>query len=134
MTTDPQAAPTPPSVLLIDDNADMVRVLHLAFRTFLPSVRLDSASNGQAGLDRLRQMGTADLVIADLMMPTMDGGTLVRMLAEDPALSGIPVFILSAVGQERVHGLLALPNVKGVFRKPVDPVTFTAEVAKALGI
>src|SRR5437879_6509382 len=56
------------------------------------------AANGQEALDQLRGSRRPDLILLDLMMPVMDGWQFRRAQAQDPALSAIPVVVLSADG------------------------------------
>jgi CheY-like chemotaxis protein len=54
-------------------------------------------ANGQEAVDRLRAAEVVPrLIIADLLMPVMDGRELCAELARDPELSGIPVVMVSA--------------------------------------
>jgi len=92
-----------PVVLLVDDNADMreyVRTLLAARFTVL------TADNGRAALEAIRNR-TPDLVLTDVMMPEMDGFTLLETLRRDPATSLIPIIMLSArAGEEaRIEGV-----------------------------
>ena len=86
-----------PVVLIVEDNADMRAYLknHLA-----ESYRIDEAADGEAGLARARAVVPA-LVIADVMMPRMDGYALCRAIKEDEALSHIPVVLLTAKASEQ---------------------------------
>jgi signal transduction histidine kinase len=90
-------------VLLVDDNADMREYVR-----GLLSGRFEVAlaSNGREALEFIA--GTRpDLVLTDVMMPEMDGFTLLARIRTDPALLTLPVIMLSArAGEEsRIEGL-----------------------------
>jgi signal transduction histidine kinase len=84
-------------ILVVDDNADMrgylCRLLEQRWRT-------QGATDGVSALERIRRRAP-DLVIADVMMPRMDGFGLLRALREDQATAQIPIMLLSArAGEE----------------------------------
>ena len=90
-------------VLVVDDNADLRDYLrHLLAGRFVVEV----ASNGEEALAAAR-MRTPDLVIADVMMPKLDGFGLIRALRSHTPLSAVPVMLVSArAGEEaRIEGL-----------------------------
>ena len=82
-------------ILVVDDNADMRRYL----RRILQSWKVDTANDGMAALARARK-SPPDLIIADLMMPGLDGLSLLGALRDDPRLADIPVMVLSARANE----------------------------------
>ena len=86
-----------PTVLVVEDSADMRRVLGDALsRRF----RVISANNGEEGLARAREELPA-LVLCDLMMPVMDGVALCEALRADRTTAPIPVIMITArVGTE----------------------------------
>jgi PAS domain S-box-containing protein len=90
-------------VLIVDDNADMRE--HL-IRLLAKWWDVEAASDGLAALEAARQ-NIPDLVLADVMMPRVDGIGLLSALRSDPKLSDIPVILLSArAGEEaRIKGL-----------------------------
>ncbi len=59
----------------------------------------DVASNGEEGLTKARAQ-KPDLILLDLVMPVMDGFTVLSELGKDPALQAIPVLVFSTLGQE----------------------------------
>ena len=69
-----------------------------------------------------------DLVLLDVMMPGMDGFETCRRLKADPALSHIPVIMVTALDQpaDRVRGLEA--GADDFLTKPIDEVALTARV------
>ena len=92
-----------PLVLLVDDNVDMREYV----RSLLASrFNVVAAPDGRSALDEIRRQ-TPDLVLTDVMMPEMDGFTLLQVLRQDPATAPIPVIMLSArAGEEsRIEGL-----------------------------
>jgi anti-anti-sigma factor len=93
------------SVLVIDDNADMRDYLR---RLLAVRYRVRTAADGEAGLADARAE-VPDLIVADVMMPGLDGIELITALRADPAVAAVPVVLLSArAGQEAaVEGLAA---------------------------
>jgi len=92
-----------PRILLADDNADLRDYVR---RLLAPNYDVESVADGQAALESVRAH-PPDLVIADVMMPRMDGIELVRELRGDAATHGVPIVLLSArAGEEsRIEGL-----------------------------
>jgi PAS domain S-box-containing protein len=92
-----------PRVLLADDNADMRDYLQ---RLLLPGYRVIPVTDGQAALEAARSV-PPDLIISDVMMPRLDGLSLVAALRADPRTADVPVLLLSArAGQEAaIEGL-----------------------------
>ena len=91
-----------PLVLVVEDDADLRRVLRLALETARPPVRVAEAADAHIALDRLEADGWAvDLVLTDLTMPGMSGETLLeRLQARAPHL---PVVVLTSdAGDETI--------------------------------
>ncbi|MDE2263324.1 MAG: response regulator, partial [Gammaproteobacteria bacterium] len=97
--------PSRERILVVDDNADMRRYL---LRLLQDRWQVEAASDGAAALERIRQQAP-DLVIADIMMPRVDGLELLRTVRNEAATAQIPVLLLSArAGEEAsVGGLRA---------------------------
>jgi PAS domain S-box-containing protein len=103
----PRAAPTEKreSILVVDDNADMRQYLrHLLGDRY----EVQTVSDGYQALEATRLSRPA-LVLADVMMPRLDGFGLLRAIRDDPSLASTPVILVSArAGEEsRVEGLQA---------------------------
>jgi signal transduction histidine kinase len=89
-------------IVLADDNADMRDYVHRMLSVQYDVVAVPDGLSALAAARRRRP----DLVLADVMMPLLDGFGLVRELRHDPELIGVPVVLLSArAGEEaRVEG------------------------------
>jgi signal transduction histidine kinase len=90
-------------VLLVDDNADMRDYVARLLRQHWT---VDTAADGEEALAMARE-SLPNLVLADIMMPKLDGFGLLRELRDDPKTRFVPVILLSARAGEdsRVEGL-----------------------------
>lgn len=84
-------------VLIVDDNADMRGYLA---RLLGERWQVDMAGDGEAALAMIRER-VPDLVLADVMMPGLDGFGLLRAIRESNTFAKLPVMLLSArAGEE----------------------------------
>jgi signal transduction histidine kinase len=88
-------------ILIVDDNADMRNYL---LRLLEDRWQVRTASDGAAALEQIH-LQPPDLVIADIMMPDMDGLELLSRVRSEAATAQIPVLLLSArAGEEASAG------------------------------
>jgi signal transduction histidine kinase/CheY-like chemotaxis protein len=82
------------TVLVVDDDP----LMHDLIGRYLSraGLRLESAFTGEEGLQKARELRPSAVTL-DVIMPGMDGWTLLRELKNDPALSTIPVIMMSIV-------------------------------------
>jgi diguanylate cyclase (GGDEF)-like protein/PAS domain S-box-containing protein len=96
--------------------------------------RLLEAADGAEALGRMRAE-RPDLVITDILMPTMDGYEFVRHLRADPGLAPIPVIFYTATYSEpQAKALADTCGVRIVLPKPCEPERILAAVNEVLGI
>ncbi|HEY9626264.1 MAG TPA: response regulator transcription factor [Coleofasciculaceae cyanobacterium] len=116
-------------LLLIDDDPNLILLVkdYLEFRGY----EVITAENGQDALEVLDK-DTPDMIICDVMMPQMDGYSLVEHVRKNPRTNWIPVLFLSAKGQsqDRVKGLNTGADVYMV--KPFEPEELVAQVESSL--
>jgi DNA-binding response OmpR family regulator len=88
-------------VLVVDDEPRMTNFIRLNLE--LEGMRIATATNGREALDSARE-DMPDLVLLDVMMPTMDGFETLKRLRQ---FSPVPVIMLTAKDDEedRVRGL-----------------------------
>jgi PAS domain S-box-containing protein len=121
---------TKANIVLADDNADMRDYVR---RLLTPEYEVIAVADGQQALKAVIQH-KPDLVLADVMMPDLDGFGLLKALREDPEIASIPVIILSArAGEEsRFEGLKA--GADDYLVKPFGARELLARVAGALAL
>ncbi len=87
---------TRPTILLVDDDPTSLQIMHdaLTERTF----QVMATTNPKQGLEVARRLRPA-LIIADVMMPSMNGWELLYELKSDPVTAYIPVVIISVTEQ-----------------------------------
>ena len=85
------------SILLIDDNKDVLAVLAKAFED---KYRVTEMSDAKEAVE-LAQKGGFDIIITDLMMPDYDGHQVLRTLKGDKRTRDIKVVVFSALTSEK---------------------------------
>jgi CheY-like chemotaxis protein len=117
-------------VLLVDDEPDIRKIGALSLQA-VGGWEVLLAANAEEGLALARQR--PDVVLLDVMMPGMDGPTLLKHLRQLPEGVDIPVVFMTAkvqrIEMERYLSLGAL----GVIQKPFDPMTLPEEVRRLVG-
>jgi signal transduction histidine kinase/DNA-binding response OmpR family regulator len=116
-------------VLVVDDNADMRDYLCQLLRDW----DVSSANNGVQAL-ALARANPPNLIVTDVMMPEMDGFTLLEELRKDVRTEAVPVMMVSArAGEEaRVSGLDA--GADDYIIKPFGAREVTARVKSLLNL
>ena len=117
-------------ILVADDSQDMREYLA---RLLVPHWKLETASDGAEAL-ALARRDPPDLVLADVMMPGLDGFALLRALRRDAALSAVPVVLVTArAGEESaIEGLLT--GADDYIVKPFSSRELVARVAGQLEV
>lgn len=83
----------PVSILVVDDE-DMIRSL-LRLTLVRAGYEVTEAETGEEGIKIVREQ-KPDLVLLDVMMPGMDGFAVCEQIRQEPAVSEIPIIMLSA--------------------------------------
>lgn len=107
------------TILIVDTNP----VERRAYITLLGNFghRLLEADNGAQALEVARTE-LPDLIITDILMPHVDGFTLVRRLRAEPLLAGVPViFQTTSYLEPEVQRLAQASGVRYLLGKPADP-------------
>lgn len=117
-------------LLVVDDIPDILRLLDATLK--FKGYRVVTASNGQEALDAIQKEHPA-LVIADILMPKIDGFNLVHRLRLNPETRNIPVVFLSAtyVTPEDKEFAIAI-GVTRFIEKPVNLEEFLPIIEEIL--
>ena len=122
-------------ILLVDDDPDFVEATKVVLES-RHDYRLLTASDGVFGL-AIARAEQPDLIILDVLMPFEDGFETARELKTDPALSNIPIMMLTSFSQRR--GETDVSVAKGLeleaedyVEKPVTPRELLRRVDKLL--
>lgn len=109
-------------VLVIDDENDARVLLARMIEEF--GYQVTTAPSGEEGI-RLARSERPDAITLDLLMPGMDGWTVLRRLKDDPALASIPVIVVSIVAAENRGSVFGAVDL---LQKPIS----RDEVARVL--
>jgi len=118
-------------ILHVDDEPDIREVAALALELD-PAIELRSAASGEAALAALTEGFAADVVLLDVMMPSLDGpGTLAR-LRTLPGHAATPVIFMTARAQAQEQTRYVALGALGVITKPFDPMLLAEQVRDLL--
>jgi two-component system, OmpR family, response regulator len=113
-------------VLIIDDDADIRFIVAMSLGR-VGGMEVIEAASGAEGA-RKAQEEAPDVILLDMMMPTMDGSETLAVLRAQPATATTPVIFLTAkILKAEVERMTAL-GAAGVLTKPFDPRTLPADV------
>jgi len=118
-------------LLLVDDDPALRMITRVAL-AHGGVFEVHDVDSGASALERLRRE-SFDVLVVDVMMPSMDGPTLVRRVLEELAPAPRVVFLTAKTGARERQRLLAL-GAAGVLSKPYDPITLVAAVVQAAGL
>jgi CheY-like chemotaxis protein len=117
-------------ILIIDDEADIRRIAHLALGR-VGDMEVLEATSGAEGL-RKAEDNHPDAILLDVMMPGLDGPSTLAALRSNPATANIPVIFLTAKAMVSELARLRALGAAGVLTKPFDPMTLAGQVRAAL--
>jgi len=133
MSTEALQAPFDPpasiSLLVVDDDAFIARLLEIELAAAGYDVR--TAGSGDRALELARER-CPDLILADVMMPNMDGFELTRQLRSDPRTATAKVILLTARGlsADRLEGFAV--GADDYVIKPFDTPELVARIGEVL--
>jgi CheY-like chemotaxis protein len=118
-------------ILVVDDDDAIREVAEMALQIVGGFEVLTASSGSQAW--EVAERDPPDAVLLDVMMPGMDGPTLLAHFRADSRTRTIPIIVLTAkiqAGDRRDFDDL---DIAGVIAKPFDPMQLAAEISTLLG-
>ncbi|HXY02922.1 MAG TPA: response regulator [Terriglobales bacterium] len=118
-----------PKILIIDDDADMRRALHIRLRS--QGYETAFASDGMSAISSAMKMNP-NLILLDLGLPAGDGFVVLERLQKNTKLCCIPVIVLTArEGKGNKEKALA-SGACAFFQKPAENDVLLSIIEKAL--
>lgn len=117
-------------ILIVEDVPHVLELLEVTLR--FKGYPVVTARDGQEGLEMVKQQKPA-LIVADILMPKLDGFAMAHELRKDPLTRQIPIVFLSATfvtqdDKKFAHSLGALRFME----KPIDTEEFLLTIAEIL--
>ncbi len=119
-----------PKVMVIDDEPFILMMIEDKLKSAGLEVLTRRESRG--AVEQIRQE-RPDLIILDWMMPEVSGLDICKELKSDPDLAGIPVFMLTAKGQEDDEKIGIRCGVDRYITKPFSPRSLLEIVLEQVG-
>lgn len=117
------------TILAVDDEEDLLELVR--YNLIREGFDVTTAATGEEALVTIRN-NPPDLILLDLMLPKMDGLTVMRRLTENEELKKIPVIMLTAKGEEAdvITGLEL--GADDYVTKPFSPRILVARIRSVL--
>ncbi|MEI7611668.1 MAG: two-component system response regulator [Betaproteobacteria bacterium] len=114
-----------PVILIVDDSSENLQILSELLGT---DYRVLAATSGESCLEVANRALKPDLILLDVMMPGMDGYTVLARLLDNPQTRDIPVIFLTALADsgDEEHGLQL--GAADYITKPITPAVVLARV------
>ena len=117
-------------ILVIEDDDVSRTLLHrLLTRRF--SCKVHEARNGREGLDVIRGL-RPDLVLLDVMLPELDGMSVLQAMRSDPEFASLPVVIISSAADREAVMKLAGLGIRDYVLKPFKADLVTRRIGRIL--
>lgn len=105
------------TILVVDDHSTSQRLLSFILQQSNHTVM--TAVDGFEALECLKK-ATVDLILTDLLMPGMDGLTLLEQLRSDERYKTLPIIVLTASEREQHHRRARAAGVTTLLTKPIE--------------
>ena len=122
----------PPSILLVDDQRDVLRLLHSTLDTLkIKELEIIEAPSGEEALLQVGRRGV-DLLVTDYLLPGINGIELMhKMRVRYP---DVRVILITGLNQRKVREEMLNAGAVAIFNKPVPLADFLDTVERSLGL
>ncbi|TEA79423.1 chemotaxis response regulator CheY [Allopusillimonas ginsengisoli] len=115
-------------ILVVDDFPTMRRIIKNLLKD-LGFENVDEAEDGAQGLEKLRN-GSFELVVSDWNMPHMNGLDMLKHIRAEPALSALPVLMVTAEAKKENIIAAAQAGADGYVVKPFTAATLEEKLSR----
>src|SRR5262249_34884557 len=116
-------------ILLADDSITIQKVIELTFSD--EDFEVVTVGNGRLAMEKVQE-ARPDVVLCDIIMPEKDGYEVCDFIKKSPALSHIPVLLLTGAFEPFDQERAARVKCDGFLAKPFEPETLIAKVKDLL--
>lgn len=121
----------PKTILLVDDEPDVLFVLKMALEK--RGYRVEEASNGLEAVEKAQAL-VPDALVMDIMMPKLDGLSATERLKQLPQTQSIPIFIITGKGHlKELMDIRQDLNVACYLEKPFPVSALVDKLKEVLG-
>ncbi len=117
------SSPNLPTVLIIDDDKNFHALMEESLNEHFHFLH---AYNGEQGI-KMAKEHNPNAITLDVIMPGIDGWTVLKTLRTDPALATIPIIMASVTGDKDLGYTLGIADF---LIKPVNPLSLLAQLNK----
>lgn len=114
-------------ILYIEDEPDVQNIVLMALED-IGGYEMKICGSGKEAFETIKTY-KPDLFLVDVMLPDMDGPTVLKKIKENPELEKVPaVFITAKTELQELVEFKSL-NVLGIIRKPFDPIAISETIS-----
>ncbi len=120
------------NILLVEDDAFLANIYKTKFE--MEGFKVSVSENGEEGLKDAKKK-KPDIILLDILLPKMDGYTVLHNLKQDAELKNVPVILLTNLGQkDDVEKGLEMGAADYLIKAHFKPSETVAKVRKVLNI
>ena len=116
-------------ILLVDDDASLLRMLPELIRSRMPNVKVVSEVSAQTAVSRIQIM-KYDAIVSDFNMPEVNGLALLEEVKKAQPLT--PFVLMTAVADDSIRAAAKAAGVQAVLQKPFHPDDFIVVLCETL--
>ncbi len=113
-------------IMLVEDEPDIQAVARLTLES-VGGFTVEICSSGKEAVERAEDFAP-DLILLDVMMPGMDGLSVLKALREIPQVAKTPVIFMTAKAQSHEVDLYKRQGAIDVISKPFDPMLLSETI------
>ena len=118
-------------ILVVDDETEFVKAVEIELKH--ADYEVITAYDGQEALERARRE-MPDLILLDLMLPTLNGYKVCRMLKFDEKYKNIPIILFTARAEESDKKMGMDVGADAYIIKPFEPQVLLDKIKELLGM
>jgi DNA-binding response OmpR family regulator len=116
-------------ILIVEDDRDIAELVQ--YNLAADGLDVTLVSDGRPALNEL-QKGGFDLLVLDLMLPTISGLEVCKAVRANPSTGELPILIMTARGEEEIRRLVLSLGANDYLAKPFSPRELVARVRTLL--